>query len=58
MKLKHTIAGMLLMAGLFILIGSAGAVDNDIITVGRFVGQSLIGLAMIGVSAWMERDVI
>lgn len=58
MKLRHTIAGMLLMAGLFILIGSAGAVDNDIITAGRFVGQSLIGLAMIGVSAWMERDVI
>ena len=58
MKLKHTIAGMLLMAGLFIVIGSAGAVDNDIIGLGRFVWQSLAGLAMIGVSAWMERDVI
>ena len=58
MKLKHTIAGMLLMAGLFIVIGSARAFENDIITVGRFVGQSLMGLAMTGVSAWIERNEI
>lgn len=58
MKLKHTIAGMLLMAGLFIVIGSAGAVDNDVITVGRFVGQSLMGLVMICISAWIERNEI
>ena len=58
MKVRDIVAGALFGIGLLIVVGSVGAVDNNIIGFGRCVWQSLIGVALVGTSAWIERKEI
>lgn len=40
-------------AGLLLLLGSAGAVDLEVIGLGQFLAQGGAGLAMFAVGAWL-----
>lgn len=52
-KFMCVASGFCFFAGLIIVIGSCGALENDIIGFGRCFVQSIIGLVMMFVSRAM-----
>ena len=58
MKMREKIGAALLGIGLIIVIGSAGALENGLIGLGRSALQSLVGLGGLGVGVYLWRDSI
>ena len=49
-KILRTVIATVAFLGFLIVLGSAGALENDSISVARYFIQSAIGLAMLGVT--------